>query len=106
MVSEKEILIQAVEQYACKAMNQLFHISSLPAQTLVRYGVRNLADKYSNLLDVFVDKSGSINVELLFDAFKSEVRSRGGLDIMGIRFGESDFDEIKNNFDKLMSNNV
>ena len=68
MVSDRELLIQSLEKYVTKTVGSLFGITSLPAQALMRYGVRNMADKYGFILDMFTTSEGSINVPLMIDA--------------------------------------
>lgn len=106
MVSDKELFIQSIEEYVCGVAKKLFGISSLPGQTLIKYGIRNLSDKYEFLIDVLIDKHGKLNQELLVDALKSEIRCRGGIRFMGIKFNESDVEEIMDIYNKLMSGNV
>ena len=105
MVSDRELLIQSLESYVTKTVGSLFGISSLPAQALMRYGVRNMADKYSFLLDMFTTSEGSINVPLMIDAVKSEIKARGGIKIWNIKITETDFEEILNTYCELKRNN-
>lgn len=105
MVSDKELLLQSIEQYACRTAKKLFGISSLPAQSLIRYGIRNVTDKYGTLIDFLVDKEGHINTELLIEAVKSEINCRGGITVMGIKFDSSDLEEILGIYNKLSNNN-
>lgn len=105
MVSDRELLIQALETYVTKTVGSLFGFTSLPAQALMRYGVRNMADKYGFLLDMFTSSDGSINVPLMIDAVKSEIKARGGLKIWNVKITESDFEEILNTYCELQRNN-
>ena len=106
MVSDKELLTQSFEMYVTKTVGKLFGISSLPAQTLLKYGVRNVMDKYGFILEVFTTKDGEINVPLLFDAIKSEVKNRGGFKIWNVKFTDREFEEILNIYCELQKNNV
>lgn len=106
MVSDRELLVQALEAYVTKTVGTLFGITSLPAQALMRYGVRNMADKYGFLLEMFTSSDGTINVPLMVDAVKSEVKARGGLKIWNIKLTESDFEEMLVIYNELRSNNV
>lgn len=103
-MSDKEILIQSVEKYASDTVGKLFGITSLPAQALIKYAVRNAADKYSQILDLFQDKEGKINMDLLMNAFKAELKNRGGFTFMNVRFTESDIDELSSIINRLKSN--
>jgi hypothetical protein len=105
MVSDRELLVQSLENYITKTVGSLFGITSLPAQALMRYGVRNMADKYSFILDMFTTSEGTMNVPLMIDAVKSEIKARGGLKIMNIKITESDFEEILNTYCELQKNN-
>ena len=105
MLSDKEILTQSLEKFVTKTVDSLFGISSLPAQTLLRFGVRNLMDKYGSLLDLFTTKEGTINLPLVIDAIRSEVRARGGLQFWNIKITDRDFEEILNLYNELKEKN-
>lgn len=105
MISDKELLTQSLEKYVTKTVDSLFGISSLPAQTLLRYGVRNIMDKYGAILDVFTTKEGIINVPLMIDAIKSEVKARGGLQFWNVKFTDRDFEEILTIYNELKDKN-
>lgn len=103
-MSDKEILIQSVEKYASDTVGKLFGITSLPAQALIKYAVRNAADKYGQIIDLFQDKNGVINTDLLMNAFKSEIKTRGGFTFMNVKFTDNDVDELSSIINKLKSN--
>ena len=105
MISDKELLTQSLEKYITKTVDSLFGISSLPAQTLLRYGVRNVIDKYSMVLDIFTTKEGTINIPLVIDALRSEVKARGGLQFWNIKFTDRDVDEILAIYNDLKEKN-
>lgn len=98
MVSDKELLIQIVEKYIKNIASTFFGLSTLPTQTVVTYVVRNWVDKHSGIIDLFVDKNENINVPLIADALKSELKARGGFTIGRIRFNDSDIDELVSAF--------
>lgn len=98
MVSDKELLIQIVEKYIKNIASTFFGLSTLPTQTVVTYVVRNWVDKHSGIIDLFVDKDENINVPLIADALKSELKARGGFTIGRIRFNDSDIDELVSAF--------
>lgn len=104
MITDKEILIQSVEKYATDTVGRLFGFTSLPSQTLIKYAVRNVADKYGYLIDLFQDKNGSINIDLLLSALKSEIKNRGGYTFMNIKFNENDVIELEDIINRLKSN--
>lgn len=95
MTINKELLVTATEKYVTNTVGNLFGISSLPAQALMKYAVRNIANKYGFLIDMFTDKDGNIDSDLLLNALKAEIKNRGGIRFMNIRFTESDIDEFK-----------
>lgn len=103
-MQDKEILIQSIEKYATDTVGKLFNITSLPAQTLIRYAVRNAADKYGQIIDLFQDKNGSINTDILLNALKAELKNRGGFTFMNVKFTESDVDELGSIISRLKSN--
>ena len=105
MVADKELLIQSIEKYVTNTASSLFGISSMPAQALMRYAVRNAADNYGAVLDLFADKNGKINTDLLFDAIYAELKARDGFSFMNVRFTEGDVQEIKNILTQLRVNN-
>lgn len=98
MVSDKELLIQIVEKYIKNIASTFFGLSTLPTQTVVTYVVRNWVDKHSGIIDLFVDKNENINVPLIADALKSELKARGGFTIGRVRFNDSDIDELVSAF--------
>lgn len=105
MVSDKELLIQSIEKYVTSTASSLFGISSMPAQALIRYAVRNAADKYGKVIDLFSDKDGKINTDLMFDAVYAELKARDGFNFMNVRFTEDDVQEIKSILTQLRVNN-
>ena len=62
-------------------------------------------DKYGAILDVFTTKDGIINVPLMIDAVKSEVKARGGLQFWNIKFTDRDFEEILTIYNDLKDKN-
>lgn len=105
MVSDKELLIQSLESYTLRTVSNLFGLESMATQTLLRYAIRVLSDKYGFLFDLFTDKSGSMNIPLLIDAAKSEIKARGGVKFWGIKFTERDIEEINDIYLNLSKNN-
>lgn len=101
MISDRELFTQALEDYATKTVGDLFGFKSIAAQTLTRYGVRNMVDKYSDLLGFLTDSSGKMNIDLIMDALKSEVKARGGIKIWNIKLTDSDFTEITSIYNRL-----
>ena len=65
----------------------------------------NMADKYGFILEMFTTSEGSINVPLMIDAVKSEIKARGGLKIWNIKITENDFEEILNTYCELQKRN-
>lgn len=105
MVSDKELLIQVVEKYIKGIASNFFGFSTLPAQTVVTYVVRNWVDKHNGMIDLFVDKDGNINAPLIADALKSELKARGGFTIGRVKFSDSDVDELLTAFNHAKQKN-
>lgn len=106
MVSDKELLIQVVEKYIKSIASTFFGFSTLPAQTVVTYVVRNWVDKHDSIIELFVDKEKNINVPLIADALKSELRARGGFTIGKIKFNDSDIDELVEAYKQAKEKNI
>lgn len=106
MVENKELLSQALENYAFKVSEKLFGISSIASQSLIRYGIRNTIGKYSKVIDFFSDQaSGELNVPLILDALEGELKARGGWEVFGVRFTVDDVEEIRSIYKTLSNNN-
>lgn len=105
MVSDKELLIQVVEKYIKGIASNFFGLSTLPAQTVVTYVVRNWVDKHDGIIDLFVDKEGNINASLIAEAAKSELKARGGFTVGKVRFNDSDVDELLSAFNQAQQKN-
>ena len=107
-MSDKEILIMSISKSAKNLASDLFHINSLASQALISYVIKNMEDKYGRYLDLFIDKNGNINIELLGNAFKEELKNREGIivNIFGkvIMFNEKDVDDLINIFKEFKNN--
>lgn len=107
-MSDKEILIMSISKYAKNLASDLFHINSLASQALISYVIKNMEDKYGQYVDLFIDKNGNINIELLGNAFKEELKNREGIivNIFGkvIMFNEKDVDDLINIFKEFKNN--
>ena len=93
-MNDKEILIESFEQYAKNLASNMFGLSSLPMQAVIDYVVKNAVDKYGPIIDLFVDKNGNINIDMLAEAAKEEIDKRGGFAIGKIKFTGSDIEEL------------
>ena len=105
MVSDKEILIQVVEKYAKGIASSFFGFTTLPAQTVITYVIRNWVDKHEGMIDLFIDKEGNINTPLIADALKAELKSRGGVAVGNIRFTDADIDELLSAYNQAKRKN-
>lgn len=109
-MSDKEILIQSVDSYVKGLASNLFHLNGIATGAVINYVLKNIEDKYGYLIDFFVDKQGNINVELLGNSIKEELKNqtKNGLvvNILGkpVKFDSSDVDEILNKFKELKKN--
>lgn len=97
-MSDKEILVRTFEQYAKNLASTMFGLDSLPTQAVVNYVVKNAVDKYGPIIDLFIDKNGNINVDMLGDAAREEIKRMGGFTVGRIKFTDKDIDELVNTF--------
>ena len=76
----------------------------MASQAVINYVIGNLEDKYGQWIDLFVDKNNNINIDLLGNAFKEELRNRSDkglvINIFGkaVIFNDKDIDELVNIF--------
>ena len=97
-MSDKEILVKTFEQYAKYLASTMFGLNSLPTQAVVNYVVKNAVDKYGPIIDLFIDKNGNINVDMLGEAAREEIKRMGGFTVGRIKFTDKDVDELVNTF--------
>ena len=93
-MSDKEILVKAVEQYIKNLASSLFGFNSIPTQAVINYVIKNLNDKYGYLIDLFADKNGNINMNMLGEAVREEIKRRNGFTIGRIKFTDKDVDDF------------
>lgn len=93
-MSDKEILVKAVEQYVKNLASSLFGFNSIPTQAVINYVIKNLNDKYGYLIDLFADKNGNINMNMLGEAVREEIKRRNGFTIGRIKFTDKDVDDF------------
>lgn len=93
-MSDKEILVKAVEQYVKNLASSLFSFNSIPTQAVINYVIKNLNDKYGYLIDLFADKNGNINMNMLGEAVREEIKRRNGFTIGRVKFTDKDVDDF------------
>ena len=93
-MSDKEILVKAVEQYVKNLASSLFGFNSIPTQAVINYVIKNLNDKYGYLIDLFADKNGNINMNMLGEDDRDEIKLRNGFNIGRVKFTEKDIDDF------------
>ena len=93
-MSDKEILVKAVEQYVKNLASSLFGFNSIPTQAVINYVIKNLNDKYGYLVDLFADKNGNINMNMLGEAVREEIKRRNGFTIGRVKFTDKDVDDF------------
>lgn len=76
-MSDKEILVKTFEQYAKNLASTMFGLNSLPTQAVVNYVVKNAVDKYGPIIDLFIDKNGNINVDMLWRSSQRRNQENG-----------------------------
>lgn len=78
---------------------------------LYTYVVKNMEDKYGKYLDIFTDVHGNINLELLANAVKAEMKEKSAdgfvVNILNkpVRFGEDDVNQLVEIFKTFKQNN-
>lgn len=106
-MSDKEILVQAVNKYAKTLASQLLGINSIAGQTAITYVINNLENKYGGYLDIFVNKQGNIDIKVLGEAFKEELKARNGyvMSVFGkhIKFDHKDIEELVSIYHQMKS---
>lgn len=104
-MSDKEIVFQAINKYAKDLASNLFHFNSVASQAVITYVVKG---KY---LDIFTDVHGNINLELLANAVKAEMKEKSAdgfvVNILNkpVRFGEDDVNQLVEIFKTFKQNN-
>ena len=93
-MSDKEILVKEVEQYVKNLATSLFGFNSIPTQAVINYVIKNLNDKYGYLIDLFADKNGNINMNMLGEAVREEIKRRNGFTIGRVKFTDKDVDDF------------
>lgn len=93
-MSDREILVKAVEQYVKNLASSLFGFNSIPTQAVINYVIKNLNDKYGYLIDLFADKNGNINMNMLGEAVREEIKRRNGFTIGRVKFTDKDVDDF------------
>lgn len=111
VMSDKEIVFQAINKYAKDLASNLFHFNSVASQAVITYVVKNMEDKYGKYLDIFTDVHGNINLELLANAVKAEMKEKSAdgfvVNILNkpVRFGEDDVNQLVEIFKTFKQNN-
>lgn len=102
---------QAINKYAKDLASNLFHFNSVASQAVITYVVKNMEDKYGKYLDIFTDVHGNINLELLANAVKAEMKEKSAdgfvVNILNkpVRFGEDDVNQLVEIFKTFKQNN-
>lgn len=97
--------------YAKDLASNLFHFNSVASQAVITYVVKNMEDKYGKYLDIFTDVHGNINLELLANAVKAEMKEKSAdgfvVNILNkpVRFGEDDVNQLVEIFKTFKQNN-
>lgn len=104
-------VFQAINKYAKDLASNLFHFNSVASQAVITYVVKNMEDKYGKYLDIFTDVHGNINLELLANAVKAEMKEKSAdgfvVNILNkpVRFGEDDVNQLVEIFKTFKQNN-
>ncbi len=107
MITDKEVLIQAIENWANTAIKQLVSISPiLKAFSFLSPLVKMPIRKYSKYLDMFTDDNGRIDTDTIFSLFLEEIDKKGGIKVGSIIINRNDIEYIKDEYSKLKQQNV
>ena len=106
-MSDKEIVFQAINKYAKDLASNLFHFNSVASQAVITYVVKNMEDKYGKYLDIFTDVHGNINLELLANAVKAEMKEKSadGFVVNILNKPEDDVNQLVEIFKTFKQNN-
>lgn len=90
--------------------SNLFHLNSVASQAVITYVVKNMEDKYGKYLEIFTDVNGNINVDLLGNAAKAEMKDKYPdgyvTNIFGkpVKFNDEDITQLLNLFKQFKQN--
>lgn len=103
-------IFQAFNKYAKDLASNLFHLNSVASQAVITYVVKNMEDKYGKYLEIFTDVNGNINVDLLGNAAKAEMKDKYPdgyvTNIFGkpVKFNDEDITQLLNLFKQFKQN--
>lgn len=101
-MNDKQILISSIEKYTTDTICTLTKLPRLAVATITKTVINNAADKYDNILELFIDKKGNIiNRTELFESFKS-ILDEQPITVMNVRFTGKDIDELKSIFESKL----
>ena len=107
MITDKEVLIQAIENWANTAIKQLVSTSPiLKAFSFLSKLAKMPIRKYSKYLDMFTDDNGRIDTDTIFSLFLEEIDKKGGIKVGSIIINRNDIEYIKDEYSKLKQQNV
>lgn len=113
-LDEQKVLAQMPEYQMAKQTYEAGFMSFLGtkfSQAVITYVVKNMEDKYGKYLDIFTDVHGNINLELLANAVKAEMKEKSAdgfvVNILNkpVRFGEDDVNQLVEIFKTFKQNN-
>lgn len=119
-LDEQKVLAQMPEYQMAKQTYEAGFMSFLgtkfsqefvSSQAVITYVVKNMEDKYGKYLDIFTDVHGNINLELLANAVKAEMKEKSAdgfvVNILNkpVRFGEDDVNQLVEIFKTFKQNN-
>ncbi|QOR58449.1 hypothetical protein [uncultured phage cr118_1] len=107
MLTDKELLIKALENWANPALKQMFSSSPiLKAFSFLSPLVKMPIRKYSKYLDMFTDENDNINTDEIFNLFLEEIEAKGGIQIGSIVINRKDILYLRDEYSKLKQQNV
>jgi hypothetical protein len=92
------------QEYVASPNGKIAADNLLASQAVITYVVKNMEDKYGKYLEIFTDVNGNINVDLLGNAAKAEMKDKYPdgyvTNIFGkpVKFNDEDITQLLNLF--------
>lgn len=101
-MTDKDILISTLESHVLDIGSQFFNLG-VAGQLATRVVIRNLADKYSDIIDLFITKDGDlVGEDAIFNAAVEmlDARPEKGFVIWKVKITSDDVKAIQEAFKK------
>lgn len=101
-MTDKELLISALETHVLDIGSKFFNLG-VAGQIATRVVIRNLADKYSDVIELFITKDGNlVGEDAIFDAACEmlDARPEKGFVVWKVKITSDDVRTIQDEFTK------